>query len=74
MKVRFNMTSLIKYANFFKDVNYVLVTDFEEILLLPFLCRLVPNVVIIATSLAYQLARISLEAFQERVAEFDATH
>lgn len=58
--VRFNLTSLLKYPHFFRDINFILVTDSQETLLLPFLARLLPEATIIATSLSYQLARISL--------------
>lgn len=72
--VRFNLTSLLKYPHFFKDIHYILLTDYEQILFLPFLSRMLPDVTIIATSLMYQLSRISLEAFQERIWELDTTH
>ena len=58
--VRFNLTSLLKYPHFFRDINFILVTDSQETILLPFLARLLPEATIIATSLSYQLARISL--------------
>ena len=42
LNVHFNMTSILKYASFFKSVNYVLLTDHCEMLFLPFLVKLVP--------------------------------
>ena len=71
--IRFNMVSLVKYPHFFKDVNYVLVSEYRDMLFLPYLIRIAPQVCIIASSLALQLARIALQSFQERLADYDAT-
>lgn len=64
---------MLKFPEFFKEVNYVLVTEFREMLFLPFLAKLVPSANIIITNLAYQLGRIALESFHETLSEFDAT-
>lgn len=71
--IRFNLTAFLKYPQFFANVNYILLTDYQEALFIPFLLKMFPKVIIIATSLVYQLARITLVAFQETLADFDAT-
>ena len=51
----------------------MLLTDYQEALYLPFLLKVLPSATVIATGLAQQLARISLTAFQETLADHDAT-
>lgn len=58
---------------FFKEINYVLLTQYQEVLFLPYLLRRCPEIRIMATSLMYELARIHLLAFQEKLKDFDAT-
>jgi hypothetical protein len=60
MNVHFDLTCLLKFPQFFKQINYILVTDFNEILYLPFVSKLFPEATIIATNLASQLGRISV--------------
>lgn len=60
LNVHFNLTSIIKFPEFFKDVNYILLTEYSEMLFLPFLTNILPHVSIIASNLTYQLGRISL--------------
>jgi hypothetical protein len=71
--IRFNLTAFLKYPQFFANVNYILLTEYQEALFIPFLIKMFPKITIIATSLAYQLARITLVAFQETLADFDST-
>ena len=73
INIHFNMTSIIGSAHFFKNINYILLTDHAEMLYLPFLVKLIPEVSIFATNLMYQLGRICLEAFHESLSDFDAT-
>ena len=42
LNVHFNMTSIIRSQQFFKDVNTVLLTEYSEIIYLPFLSKLLP--------------------------------
>lgn len=72
-EVRLQVEWLSSYPSFFKDINYVLLTQYQEILLLPFLLRKYPEIRIVATSLMYQLARIHLTTFQQKLKDFDAT-
>jgi hypothetical protein len=72
-EVRLQVKWLGTYLPFFKDTNYVLLTQYQEILLLPFLLRKCPEIKIVATSLMYELARIHLMTFQEKLKDFDAT-
>lgn len=71
--VRMQIGWLTNYLHFFKETNYVLLTQYQEILLLPYLHRKFPHIKIMATSLMYELARIYLLAFQEKIKDFDAT-
>lgn len=50
-EVRLQVEWLDNYLSFFKDINYVLLTHHQEILLLPFLLRKYPQTQIVATSL-----------------------
>ena len=63
INVHFNMTSIAASSHFFKNISYILLTDHSEMLYLPFLVKLLPEVNIFATNLMYQLGRICLEAF-----------
>ena len=40
---------------------------------LPFLLRLYPTIKVIATKLSFELGRISLQTFQAKIVDFDAT-
>lgn len=72
-EVRVQMGWLQAYLSFFRDINYILLTQYQEVLLLPFLLRKCPHITVVATTLMYQLARIHLLTFQEKVKDFDAT-
>lgn len=63
-EVRVQMGWLQAYLSFFRTINYVLLTQYQEILLLPFLLRKCPQIKVVATSLMYELARIYLLTFQ----------
>lgn len=72
-EVRLQMGWLQAYLSFFIDINYIMLTQYQEVLLLPFLLRKYPHLKIFSTTLMYQLARIHLLTFQEKVKDFDAT-
>lgn len=72
-EVRVQMGWLQAYLSFFRDINYILLTQYQEVLLLPFLLRKCPHIQVVATTLMHQLARIHLLTLQEKVKDFDAT-
>lgn len=48
-------------------------TQYKEIVYLPYLLRMIPDLTIVATNLIYELARIHLLKFQEKIKDIDAT-
>lgn len=42
INVHFNITSIVKNSHFFKDFNFILLTEHTEMFYLPFLTKLLP--------------------------------
>lgn len=73
LNIHMDLSWLLNYPHFFNETNYVLLTQYQEMGLLPYLTRRYPQLRVMATNLMYELGRIFLRSLQGKIKEMDVT-